>query len=149
MKLNPYNCFQYAIEKLKSSGNIDSPEGGLDALVQVAACGKVHWWLFCLILYGGGIKKPCTGESSRLAPMWHFGHDRLREVFSSRKLYRRDLFLRGPNTSKFIREFTASSFQVTAFVVSCCHRSHSLSSALHTTSTRIKPYDRGITTIEN
>lgn len=42
MKLNPYNCFQYAIEKLKSSGNIDSPEGGLDALVQVAACGKVH-----------------------------------------------------------------------------------------------------------
>ncbi|KAM7451541.1 Integrin beta-1 [Porites harrisoni] len=38
------SLFQYAIEKLKSSGNIDSPEGGLDALVQVAACGKRIGW---------------------------------------------------------------------------------------------------------
>ena len=34
-------CSQEAIEELLSSGNIDNPEGGLDALIQVAACEKV------------------------------------------------------------------------------------------------------------
>ena len=38
---NPNICFQDAIEKLLSSGNVDNPEGGLDALVQVAVCDKV------------------------------------------------------------------------------------------------------------
>ncbi|KAJ7380204.1 Integrin beta-1 [Desmophyllum pertusum] len=36
--------FQAAIEKLMSSGNVDNPEGGLDALVQVAACEKEIGW---------------------------------------------------------------------------------------------------------
>ena len=38
---NPNICFQDAIEKLLSSGNVDNTEGGLDALVQVAVCDKV------------------------------------------------------------------------------------------------------------
>ncbi|PFX28360.1 Integrin beta-1 [Stylophora pistillata] len=33
--------FQEAIEKLMASGNVDNPEGGLEALVQVAACEKL------------------------------------------------------------------------------------------------------------
>jgi len=36
--------FQEAIEKLQSSGNVDNPEGGLDALVQVAVCEKEIGW---------------------------------------------------------------------------------------------------------
>jgi len=36
--------FQDAIEKLKSSGNVDFPEGGLDALVQAAACEREIGW---------------------------------------------------------------------------------------------------------
>lgn len=36
--------FQDAIEKLMASGNVDNPEGGLEALVQVAACEKEIGW---------------------------------------------------------------------------------------------------------
>lgn len=41
--IEQYTCtyLQDAIEKLMASGNVDNPEGGLEALVQVAACEKV------------------------------------------------------------------------------------------------------------
>ena len=43
--LTPNICSQDAIEKLQSSGNVDNPEGGLDALVQVAVCEKVSKYI--------------------------------------------------------------------------------------------------------
>lgn len=38
------SSFEHAVEKLKSSGNVDNPEGGLEALVQVAVCGEKIGW---------------------------------------------------------------------------------------------------------
>ena len=33
---------QTTVNSLNISGNVDNPEGGLDALMQVAVCGKVR-----------------------------------------------------------------------------------------------------------
>ena len=55
MKLaNSLETFKETLDNLKVSSNIDFPEGGFEALLQVAACykklGKVHVQEHCVVL---------------------------------------------------------------------------------------------------
>lgn len=44
------NKFNELVGKQHISGNLDSPEGGFDAIMQVAVCGVSVWFFFFTVL---------------------------------------------------------------------------------------------------
>ena len=47
MSCNLFNSCQSAIRRVNISGNVDNPEGTMDALMQIAVCGSVRmlYWV--------------------------------------------------------------------------------------------------------